>query len=109
MMQVSVPLKPAERSRTLLRSVSPKKLGCGQHRARMASQPLVKAGYHPPVARQVAESNGYFCSLTSTLAIVFSHSSLRTEESLPVLSREIVNISSPEGRCVTVMGIRARS
>ena len=131
MMQVSVPLRPAELLRTLLRSVSPKEwdvsgMATAHNRirsvdmwadrgrygvsrrvriAKMASKPHQKLGCH----LSGGDSNGYFCSLIFTLAIVFSHSSLRTAESSPILSKEIVNISRPEGRCVTVIGIRARS
>jgi hypothetical protein len=59
--------------------------------------------------RGVGSCRAYFCSFTSTLAMVFSHSSLRTAESPPVLSKEIVNSSSPADRCITFIGMRAKS
>jgi hypothetical protein len=59
--------------------------------------------------RLLSLNKRYFFSFTSTLAMVFSHSSLRTAESPPVLSKEMVNSSSPDERCVTFIGMRPRS
>ena len=39
----------------------------------------------------------YFFSCTSTLAMVFSQSSFNMAEVAPVLSREMVNVSMPDG------------